>query len=124
MTEHATSVQIAEVCVRHAASVRYQRVTLRALCDVSAASERRVRDAFYECFGVSPTAHLRALALEEARRSLIEQPDARDAVTRAACDFGFWHLSRFAGQYRRLFGEAPSATVMRVRHGGSVAALD
>ena len=36
-----------------------------------------------------------------------------DAVTRAVSDFGFWHLGRFAGQYRALFGEPPSGTVAR-----------
>ena len=90
-------------------------ITLRELCAVSGVSERRLRDAFYECFGVSPTVRLRSLALHEVRRRLVEDPTARDAVTRAASDFGFWHLSRFASQYRRLFGESPRATVARAR---------
>ena len=58
---------------------------------------------------------MRLAALREVRRSLIEQPHNRDAVTRAASDFGFWHLSRFAGHYRAVFGESPSETVMRAR---------
>ena len=54
-------------------------------------------------------------ALREVRRALLDGPFARDPVTRAASDFGFWHLSRFAGQYRALFGESPSETVARAR---------
>jgi len=111
-----SSTQIVSACMRYARSVRYQGVTIQDLCAVSGAPERRVRDAFYDCYGVSPTAHLRAAALREVRRALLEGPPARDAVSRAATDFGFWHLSRFAGQYRDLFGEPPSATVARRAH--------
>ena len=85
-----------------------------ALSSVSGVSERRVRDAFGDCYDMSPTVYLRAAALHEVRRSLRSCPP-RDAVTRAALDHGFWHLSRFAGQYRALFGESPSETVGRAR---------
>ena len=109
------SVRIVRACVQYAASVQYQGVTLRDLSVVAGVSERRVRDAFSEWHGMSPTAYLRAAALREVRRRLLEGPFARDPVTRAASEFGFWHLSRFAGQYRALFGESPSETVARAR---------
>ena len=114
-TRRTRATAIATQCTRYAARVQYHHVTLRTLCAVAGVSERRVRDAFYECFGVSPTVHLRNSALREVRRTLIARPAARDAVTRAASDFGFWHLSRFAGQYRALFGESPSETLTRAR---------
>ena len=107
------SVSIARACEDHAARARYQGVTLADLCVAAGASERRVRHAFYECYGLSPTAYLRVAALHEVRRTLIEGPPSRDAVSRAASDFGFWHLSRFAAQYRTLFGESPSTTLDR-----------
>jgi AraC-like DNA-binding protein len=107
------SVRVARACEDHARRARYQGVTLADLCVVAGASERRVRHAFYECYGMSPTAYLRVAALHEVRHELMEGPLARDAVSRAACDFGFWHLSRFASQYRALFGESPSATLNR-----------
>ena len=62
---------------------------------------------------LSPTTYLRVAALHEARRPLLDRGPVRDPVTRAASDFGLWHLSRFAAQYRALFGEPPSATVAR-----------
>ena len=105
------SVHIAHVCEDHAARKRHHGITLADLCDASGASERRVRHAFHECYGMSPTAYLRIAALHEARRALLTGPPTRDAVSRAASDFGFWHLSRFAGQYRALFGESPSETL-------------
>ena len=91
--------------------MQYQSVTLAGLCGAAGVSERRLRQAFYECFGLSPTAYLRIAALNQVRHALVEGPPRRDAVTRAASEFGFWHLSRFAGQYRALFGESPSTTL-------------
>ncbi len=108
-----TSQRIAGECIRHAERTRYHEVAIRDLCDASGVSERRVRHAFYDCFGVAPTTYLRALALHEVRRALLDGPMLRDAVTRVASDYGFQHLSRFAGQYRALFGEYPSDTVAR-----------
>jgi AraC-like DNA-binding protein len=109
------SVHIVGTCEEYAARSHYQSVTLADLCQASGVSERRIRHAFYECYGMSPTAHFRVAALTEVRRALLEESPMRDAVSRAASDFGFWHLSRFAGQYRALFGESPSETYARAR---------
>jgi len=105
------SMRITHVCEEFAATTRYRDVTLTKLCAASGFGERRVRAAFYDCYGMSPTAALRVAALHRVRRALLDRPPIRDAVSRAASDFGFWHLSRFAGEYRALFGESPSATL-------------
>ncbi len=109
----SNSVRIVRACEDHAARARYQGVTLADLCVASGASERWVRHAFHECYGMSPTAYLRLIALHEVRHALLHGPPGHDTVGRAASDFGFWHLSRFAGQYRALFGESPSTTLGR-----------
>ncbi|MGO9158459.1 helix-turn-helix domain-containing protein [Mycobacterium sp.] len=106
-----TSAKIARTCEDYARKWRYQNVTLADLCEASGVSERRVRSAFYECYQMSPTAYLRVAALNAVRRELVEGPRLRDAVSRAATDWGFWHLSRFAAQYRALFGESPRHTL-------------
>jgi len=106
-----TSARIVRACEEYARKWRYQDVTLAGLCEASGVSERRVRSAFYECYQMSPTAYLRVAALNAVRRELIEGPRLRDAVSRAATDWGFWHLSRFAAQYRALFGESPRHTL-------------
>ncbi len=109
------SVRIARACEDRAIEMHYQGVTLADLCIASGASERRVRDAFYECYAMSPMAYLRIAALHGVRHTLLDSPRGRDPVSRSAADFGFWHLSRFAGQYRALFGESPSATLVKAR---------
>ena len=105
------SARIVRTCEDYARKWRYQDVTLAGLCAASGVSERRVRSAFYECYQMSPTAYLRVVALNAVRRELVEGPRLRDAVSRAATDWGFWHLSRFAAQYRALFGESPRHTL-------------
>lgn len=111
----SSSRQIVWACVQYAATVQYHCVTLSDLSDSAGVSERRVRRAFSECLDISPTAYLRTAALVEVRRALLEPTTVRNAVTRAATEFGFWHLSRFASQYRAAFGESPSETVARAR---------
>jgi len=111
LSARLTSARIVRTCEDYARKWRYQDVTLAGLCQASGVSERRVRSAFYECYQMSPTAYLRVAALNAARRDLIEGPRLRNAVSRAATDWGFWHLSRFAAQYRALFGESPRHTL-------------
>jgi AraC family transcriptional regulator, ethanolamine operon transcriptional activator len=106
-----TSAKIARICEDYARKWRYQNVTIADLCEASGVSERRVRSAFYECYQMSPTAYLRIIALNAVRRELVQGPHLRGAVSRAASDWGFWHLSRFAAQYRALFGESPRHTL-------------
>ena len=111
-----TSTRIVRTCEDYARKWRYQNVTLADLCEASGVSERRVRSAFYECYQMSPTAYLRVIALIAVRRELVDGPHLRDAVSRAATDWGFWHLSRFAAQYRALFGESPRHTLSHRAH--------
>ena len=111
-----TSTRIVRTCEDYARKWRYQNVTLADLCEASGVSERRVRSAFYECYQMSPTAYLRVIALNAVRRELVDGPHLRDAVSRAATDWGFWHLSRFAAQYRALFGESPRHTLSHRAH--------
>ena len=39
----------------------------------------------------------------------------RTTVTDIACNASFYHVARFAVDYRRLFGEAPSQTLKRAQ---------
>lgn len=110
-----SNLHIVKTCEEYAAASHYQNVSLAELCTASDVSERRARNAFYECYGMSPTAYLRVAALYDVRHALLEAPPVRDAVSRAAGDSGFWHLGRFASQYRALFGEAPSDTLAHRR---------
>ncbi|MBX9702024.1 MAG: AraC family transcriptional regulator [Acetobacteraceae bacterium] len=67
---------------------------------------------FRAIHGVPPMAYLRAARLRRAREALL-RADPGESVTTIATGCGFDHLGRFAGTYRRQFGEAPSATLRR-----------
>lgn len=45
-------------------------------------------------------------------------PGSRASVTDVAVRWGFFHLGRFAQQYRERFGVLPSETVRRTSHAG------
>jgi AraC-like DNA-binding protein len=57
---------------------------------------------------------LRQARLAQARSELAAARP-RTTVTTVALDYGFNHLSRFAQQYARHFGESPSETLRRAR---------
>lgn len=70
-------------------------------------SYRALHYAFQDALGVSPYRYFLTEKLHAVRRQL----KAGDAsVTRASFSHGFYAPSRFARQYRRLFGELPSET--------------
>jgi transcriptional regulator GlxA family with amidase domain len=86
-------------------------VSLSRLCRVVGRSERGLRNAFYGVHGMSPTRWMLAERLERVRRALSDPRIGPATVTRVATEYGFYELGRFAGRYRKAFGEAPSATL-------------
>jgi AraC-like DNA-binding protein len=90
-------------------------ITLETLVRVTGYSSSSIHRAFRRYRGCSPMAFLRDTRLRLSRqRLLLAQPT--DSVTTIASQCGFVHLGRFAGLYKRRFGESPSATLNRVLH--------
>lgn len=81
------------------------------LCDQLGVSGRTLRLAFRERLGLGPMAYYQTLRLHAARDAL-KAADSEDlSIWEIAHDLGFFHLGKFAGYYRRLFGELPSKTL-------------
>jgi AraC family ethanolamine operon transcriptional activator len=91
------------------------RVSVADLCRVARLSERTLRNAFHDELDLSPLAFLRRMRLHAARRELMKAEGEPPRVTDVAYRQGFVELGRFAGDYRRLFGELPSETLAHRR---------
>ena len=83
--------------------------SISELCLIAHVSERTLREAFVEQFSQAPQRFFRDWALQQAHLRLRTGEPSRLTVSRIANDLGFFHLGRFAGHYRALFGETPSA---------------
>ena len=86
-------------------------LSVAELTEETGLSRRTLQSACQQTVGLSPVQYLRALRLSEARRAL----GRSGSVTEAATQYGFWHLGYFARDYRAMFGELPSETLLRRR---------
>ena len=100
-------------CMRHLGASQDHVVTIEELRGAVGCGERTLTRVFAESFDISPGRYLRLRRLNQARAWLRRGDPARASVTAAATRFGFFELGRFAGNYRRLFGELPSETLGR-----------
>nr|WP_255568997.1 helix-turn-helix domain-containing protein [Neoroseomonas alba] len=71
---------------------------------------RTLHNAFVAVHGMSVHRYLRLRRLHLARAALRASNGSPAQVKIAALTHGFWHLGRFAQDYRTLFGELPSET--------------
>ena len=88
--------------------------TIQDVCRAAGVSWRTLDYAFREVFGVTPKQYLQATRLSGARRELCRNGPAV-IITEAAAEWGFWHMGKFAADYRRQFGELPSETLRRTQ---------
>ena len=87
--------------------------SIPTLCQVAEVSERTLEYAFREHLGVTPVRYLKLRRLMLARRRLLNPIRAENSVTDIVGECGVYELGRFAGEYRKLFGELPSETLRR-----------
>lgn len=87
-------------------------VSVSTMCEELEVKERTLFLACVEAFGRPPKAMLLELRLNAVRRALAH-PSAGQTVTAAAASLGFWHFGEFSAEYKRQFGELPSATLSK-----------
>ena len=85
---------------------------LAGLCRIAGVSERTLQYAFRERYGISPNVYIRRWKLNTARRQLLQADPADATVNGIAMDLGFHHQGQFAADYRKLFLETPSMTLV------------
>lgn len=105
--------QIVAAARAHVLAHPEQPLTVADLCRATGTSRRTLQYSFQAVLNVNPNAFLRSMRLNGVRRMLREAASVSDAATH----WGFWHFGHFARDYRALFGERPSDTHRRHRHG-------
>lgn len=87
--------------------------SLHRFCSEAGISERTLRRAFLDHFGVNAKSYAQSFHLNNARKILIKSDHRTSSVAEVAVRSGFVHMSQFAKDYHCHFGEQPSATLNR-----------
>lgn len=88
-----------------------QPLTVEDLCRELGVSRRTLQYSFQDVLQLNPVSYLRAVRLNGVKRALRSGDLRRVSVQDVAARWGFWHLSHFAADYKRMFGELPSETL-------------
>lgn len=92
-------------------SYYYEIPTIPELCKIANLCERSLQYGFKEYLNITPVRYLRLVRLNGVRRELLFSHPQKNKVVDVALNWGFVELGRFAGEYRKLFDELPSATL-------------
>lgn len=92
-----------------------QTVRVEEMAAMAGVSERTLRSAFTEYFGVPPAKYLQLRQLIQVHRTLRRASPAWLSVSDVLVDHGVWEFGRFASRYRNLFGELPSETLRKAK---------
>ena len=84
--------------------------SIEELSQLTCTSRRTLQNCFELITGKSPALFLKIVKLNAVRRALYNANE-NSSIGDIASEWGFWHLSQFAMDYKRLFGESPSQTL-------------
>jgi len=86
-------------------------ITVSELAQASGSCVRTLEYVFRDYFDVTPKAYLKSRRLVAVRHELLRSLHSESLINEIANRWGFWHMSQFATDYRRFFGELPSETL-------------
>lgn len=107
-------VEVVRQARRHIEECTSDSLQVEDLCRVTRVSRSTLQRCFTSVVGVTPVHYLRLSRLGRARRMLFELRPGQH-IQDILGQLGIWHASRFAAEYRELFGELPSETLRRKR---------
>ncbi len=87
-------------------------LTLLDLSRYCGMRSRSLTCAFEAITGFSPMDYLKRLRLSAVRRALLRSDRSGTLIMNVAMDWGFWHMGHFSKDYRAMFGESPSQTLL------------
>jgi transcriptional regulator GlxA family with amidase domain len=86
-------------------------VDIRALAKFAGVALRTLYYGFGRHLGATPLQHLKALRLNEARRVLETSAPRAGLVMHVARTVGYRSKSKFSSDFKRRFGETPTAVL-------------
>jgi AraC family ethanolamine operon transcriptional activator len=90
-------------------------IRLEQVCRYACAQSRTLEYGFREMFDTPMVGYIKALRMNRVHQLLRNPAQSHRTVSELALDTGFWHLSQFASDYKKFFGESPSQTHRRAR---------
>ena len=109
----ASAVEIVRKVEHFVDAMRNRPVHISEICIALKISRRTLHRCFDDVLGIGPGAFLRHKRLCSVHSALRQLDRRSNRVTQVATEFGFLELSRFARQYRDVFGEYPHQTLRR-----------
>lgn len=89
-----------------------QVLSMLELCQRLGVSQRKLSYCFQHVLGMSPMQYQRTARLNRVRAEL-KKAQRDEGVFDIASRWGFWHMGQFSQDYKRLFCELPSATLLK-----------
>ncbi len=82
------------------------------LVDELQSSSRTIQHSFKTKLGITPKQYLSNLKLNAIREELIKSDPVQTNISNIALKYGFFNASHFACEYKKMFNETPSTTLM------------
>ena len=86
--------------------------TVRELCLIAGASQRTLEYGFKGKYGIGPKDYMKKQRLNLVHKALINADPSQLRIKDIAYKFGFWHLGQFGADYKKMFQERPSETLI------------
>ena len=114
---HVTSVQRNRIMARVQEYLTESRmrspITMNEICAAVHVSRRTLQYTFSQCYGIAPKQYIQAIRLNQVRRELSRNEELQ-TISDIAINSGFFHLGQFCQSYKRLFGETPQQTRLKL----------
>ncbi len=89
-------------------------ISIEKLCQDTGINNRTLQRAFLDQYGMTPKFYLQSQRLNNVYKALLHSDPETTKIIDIAISQGYWHMSQFAADYHRQFGELPSATLKSI----------
>lgn len=103
--------KVVKEIINHLHSNKECPISVEECCQLTYTSRRTLQNYFELIVGCSPSLFLKYWRLNGVRKMILNKNQSMN-IGDIASYWGFWHLSQFSCDYKKLFGETPSQTLI------------